>query len=443
MSRLSLDIERDPEGGWYDRFVRLVDDKGDVIEDFGKNPTLDELREAEYRNGTRINLWQQGLVCSDCGNQITGRFSADPEGNLLCWSCASEEPIEQKGQLRTNIDPTQTVLSESKLHKKSLCDYVINVATGCRHGCKFCYVPSTPAVDSRDEMLAEKADVEDPQRDWGSYLLYRDDLPERLHQGLKENEFSDWKKTARGRGIVMLSSGTDCYQDRRAAQITRGCIQELIEHDIPVRILSRSPNLTRDLDLFKEAENNIAVGTSIPSFDTSLVSAIEPNAPPPMARWKALDELFRAGVPHFVSFSPTYPTMDRDDIREALNWFRALDPEVVFHEPINPRGKNFEMCVEAIRDAGFESGAKQFEQLLDTDSWVDYALGQINTVQEVAEELSGVDIHTWPDEQLIQETSGSTRRQLIEMKRSVSAENIAGGEGNVSSAQSPISGSYQ
>lgn len=438
MSQLSLDIERDPEGGWYDRFVRLVDSEGELVKDFGKNPSLDELREAEYRNGTRINLWQQGLVCSDCGNQITGRFSADPEGNLLCWDCAFKESGDQKGQLRTNVDPTKTVLSESKLYKKSLCDYVINVATGCRHGCKFCYVPSTPAVDSRDEMLAEKADVEDPQRDWGNYLLYRDDLPERLHQGLEESNFSDWKKTDRGRGTVMLSSGTDCYQDRRAAQITRGCIHELIEHDIPVRVLSRSPNLTRDLDLFRKAGNNIIVGTSIPSFDASLVRAIEPNAPPPMARWKALDEIYRAGVPHFISFSPTYPTMNRDDIREALNWFRALDPEVVFHEPINPRGKNFKMCIEAVRDAGFESAAKQFEELLDTDSWVNYALYQINTVQKVSEELGGLDIHTWPDEQLIQATSGPTRQQLIEMRQSVSPESLTEKKRTASPAHSPI-----
>jgi DNA repair photolyase len=435
---MNLDLQRDPEGGWYDRFVRLVDDDGTVVKDFGKNPTLDELREAEYEYGTRINLWQQGLVCSSCGNQITDRFSATSEGDLLCWECASTEAGEQRGNLRTNVDPTKTVLSESKLYKKSLCDYVINVATGCRHGCKFCYVPSTPAVDSRDEMLAEKADVDDPQRDWGNYILYRDDLPERLHEGLQEKDFSEWKKTDRGRGIVMLSSGTDCYQDRRAAQITRGCIQELVNHEIPVRVLSRSPNLTRDIDLFKQAGDKIAVGTSIPSFDASLVNAIEPNAPAPMARWEALDEVFRAGVPHFVSFSPTYPTMDREDIREALNWFRALDPEVVFHEPINPRGENFQMCIEAVREAGFESEAEKFEKLLDRDEWIGYALNQINTVQEVANELGGIEIHTWPDDRLIRETSGSLQQQLVEMKKSISPEIFEENPSKSYSAQSPI-----
>jgi len=421
---MQLDTERDPDGGWYDRFVRVVDDEGDVVEDLGKHPTLDDLRESERRHRTRINLWQQGLVCYECGNQITDRFSADFDGHLLCWDCANELDSEERGNLRVGVDPTKSVLSESKLHQKSLCDYVINVATGCRHGCKFCYVPSTPAIDSRDEMLQEEAGVEDVQQDWGDYLLYRDDLPERVHEGLRENDFSEWKKTDRGRGVVMLSSGTDCYQDRRAAQITRGCVHELINHDVPVRILTRSPNVTRDIDLFKKAGNRISVGTSIPSFDTSLVKAIEPNAPPPMARWRALDEMFKAGVPRFVSFSPTYPTMDRGDIEEAMSWFSAIDPEVVFHEPINPRGINFDMCIEAVRDAGFEEAAKEFESIQDRENWVEYSLEHIDLVRDVAEDFGNVKVHTWPDQELINEVSGDQRERLREMMFSVSPESF-------------------
>ncbi|MFB6198381.1 MAG: radical SAM protein, partial [Halobacteriaceae archaeon] len=146
---MEIQTERDPDGGWYDRDVKVVDEEGSVVEDLGQDPTLDELREAERRHGERINLWQQGLVCYECGNQINDRFSARPEGHLLCWDCAMSAETNEQGSLSFHADPTKTVLSESKLHKKSLCDYVINVATGCRHGCKFCYVPSTPAVDSR------------------------------------------------------------------------------------------------------------------------------------------------------------------------------------------------------------------------------------------------------------------------------------------------------
>jgi len=91
-------------------------------------------------------------------------------------------------------------MSDSHLHTKSLCDHVINVATGCRHGCEFCYVPTTPAIDSRDEILAEQANVDDPQTDWGSYLLYRDDLPEQLSNILDERDPSERTRTERGRG---------------------------------------------------------------------------------------------------------------------------------------------------------------------------------------------------------------------------------------------------
>lgn len=74
------------------------------------------------------------------------------------------------------------------LYEKSLCDYVINMATGCRHGCEFCYVRTTPAIEGRSGMLLEQAAVENPQRDWGSYLLYRDDLPERLRRELENRD---------------------------------------------------------------------------------------------------------------------------------------------------------------------------------------------------------------------------------------------------------------
>jgi DNA repair photolyase len=443
---MELSTERDPDGGWYDRFVRVEHD-GSVLTDLGKDPTLDQLREAsrEHAGPTkRLDLWQQGLVCIECKNQINGRFSARLDGQLLCWDCATDEAKAERGDLNVNVDPTKTVLSESKLHEKSLCDYVINVATGCRHGCRFCYVPSTPAVSNRDEMLANQADVDDAQRDWGSYLLYRDDLPERTRRGLENTgpESSDWKTTERGRGVVMLSSGTDCYQDRRTAQITRGVVQELAEAGVSIRILTRSPNVTRDIDLFREYNDRITVGTSIPSFDASLVRAMEPGAAPPMARWEALDQIRReAGIPVFVSFSPTYPTMDRESIREAMTWFKALDPSVIFHEPMNPRGANFEMCVEAAEEVGYENVAEEMRELRDEHTWREYALEQIQLVHEVAETLSGPPIHTWPDQRLIESTNGQLRQNLINMKKSVSPETFAHNESNPPESESePESG---
>lgn len=423
---MNLTWER--QDGWFDREYAIEDGDEHAVEELGENPSLDKLREAERHHSERINLWQAGLLCSKCGNEITGRFGADLRGDLLCWECAIDAQEDEQNGFTVNTDPTDAVLSESNLHEKSLCDYVINVATGCRHGCKFCYVPTTPGVQSREHILQEQARVEDAQLDWGSYLLYRDDLPERLHNHLEEMDDEEWEYSERGRGVVMLSSGTDCYQDRRTAQITRACVQELVNHGRPVRILTRSPAVTRDINLFKQADDLVTVGSSIPSMDDELANVLEPNAPPPSTRWRALDELRKAGVPRYVSMSPTYPSMGENEIWNTLTFLKCLDPEVVFHEPINPRGANFQMCIEVAREAGFDELAVKLERLQDHQNWVKYALEQINLVQQVADEIGGLQIHSWPDRELVQSTSGELRFKLSDMRNSVSPEQFCEGE---------------
>jgi len=415
---------------WFDRSYEVVDSDRTLAE--FDDPSLDDLREVSRSHGDateRVDLWQAGLLCSECGDDINGRFAASPDGDLLCWECATETETQDQSGISVNTDPTKAIISESSLYKKSLCDYVINVATGCRHGCEFCYVPTTPAIENRDEMLNEQAGVEDPQSDWGSYLLYRDDLPERLGNELEDVDEDDWETTNRGRGVVMLSSGTDCYQDRRAAQITRGCVAELVSHDIPVRILTRSPAVVRDIDLFQKAGNRITVGSSIPSFEAPLVRAMEPNAPPPMQRWEALDRLQKAGVPVFVSMSPTYPTMGEDEFNELLGYFRALGDIVVFHEPINPRGSNFQQCLNAAQEAGYDNVVDELQQIQDSHQyWVEYALEQINTVQKVATRFSGIKVHSWPDDQLVKATSGQLQSKLKAMQKAISPESFTESE---------------
>jgi len=66
------------------------------------------------------------------------------------------------------ITGTETIvnpLQKSALNKKSLCDYVVNIASGCLHGCTFCYVPSTPSIRTQQKRLHQKG-VDNPQLDW-------------------------------------------------------------------------------------------------------------------------------------------------------------------------------------------------------------------------------------------------------------------------------------
>lgn len=417
--RLASEWETENE---FKRTYFLEDRDGNVIEKYTDYPTLDQLRNAEQQSKKRINLSNLGVPCANCSTEIRGRFAADPRGNLLCWSCAVSSEAEEEAGIRVNTDPTEATISQSHLYEKSLCDHVVNVATGCRHGCKFCYVPTTPGYEGRAEMLDDHADVNDLQKEWGSYLLYRDDLPERLHDELRDTESEELHDTDRGRGVVMLSSGTDPYQDRRAGQISRGVIHELISREIPVRVLTRSSIVVKDVDLFQEAGDLITIGSSIPSFDEEIVGALEPGAPPPLTRWEALDMLQLEGVPVFVSMSPTYPTMDEHGLHRLITRFIALGAEVVFHEPINPRGENFELMITALEEAGLREQADEFRRLQDVDKWVEYALKHLNWVQQKANALDAPPVHSWPDRELVRATKGSLRDQLAAMRQTPSPE---------------------
>lgn len=325
--------------------------------------------------------------------------------------------------VRTGKDPTKAVLSESSLNSKHLCDYVVNVATGCRHGCKFCYVPSTPNIRARPDMLEDEIDVENGQKEWGNYVLYREGLGKRLDDHLDRKR--SWRKTERGRGVVGVSFSTDCYMDGRTGEITRNVVDALTSHEKYTRVLTRNPILAlQDLDVFKSADEHVTIGSSIPSMNTEQVRAIEPRAPAPQHRLRGLKKFSEHGVQTYVSMSPTYPTQDRADLRRQLQRVAECDPEVVFHEPINPRGGNFEMTVQAARDAGEDELADALNALRDRDQWVEYATNHLRWVQEIGQELD-LPVHLWPDKQLIKHVSDEEALWLQSWRDRQSPEEFA------------------
>lgn len=378
----------------------ILKDKNGILKEFSETPRLSKLRSIDRKHGSpidRVDLWNKGFLCADCGSEIEGRFGADVSGNFLCWSCVKDTERSSLSDKVGVSDPTKSVLSESSI---SLCDYVINVATGCTHGCRFCYVPNTPAISARKDMIGNKTGKE-AGKDWGSYILYRDDLPERLSRKLENKR--KWKKTNTGGGSVLLSSGTDPYQDKRTAQISRGCIVELIKHDKPVRILTRSPLALRDIDLYRESDE-VLVGFSIPSIDDSLVKAIEPGAPPPSTRIKALKKLDRKDIRRYVCISPTYPNMDEKDIEDLLEEIKKAEPEAVFHETMNHRGKNIERTASLADKSDRNELADSLRRIRDIEEWLNYSLKHIKWTEEICEKI-GLELYIRIDKKLIRKTS--------------------------------------
>jgi DNA repair photolyase len=213
--------------------------------------------------------------------------------------------------------------------------------------------------------------------------------------------------------------------DGRAGKITRNVVDALTSHEKYTRVLTRNPILAlQDLDVFQEGGEYVTIGSSIPCMDSDKVGAIEPSAPAPELRLKGLKEFNDHGVQTFVSMSPTYPTQDKAALRRQLERVAECDPAVVFHEPINPRGGNFEMTVSAAREAGEDELAEELDALRTRERWVEYSTNHLRWVQEIGQDLD-LPIHLWPDKQLIKHVDDDTALWLQTWRERQSPEEFA------------------
>lgn len=279
-------------------------------------------------------------------------------------------------------------LQESALNKKGLCDYVVNVASGCLHGCTFCYVPSTPAIRTKQTQLREKG-VSDPQMGWGQYLFVREQIPEQLETTLSRKK--SWHETPEGKGVVLLCSGTDPYQNKQTASVTRGAVQALLKYNKRVRILTRGPLWVNDIDVLNR--DNVIVGMSLPYLDDELSRKIEPQAPPPSERYKALLKGHKEGCRLYVAVAPTPPNMTLDDFKSHLEKIMCVNPEVIFWEPINARGTNGKRMIAA--------GLEFASSIMSKSSWAEYFIRQWKQIEAAAREVGCIEqLHIWPDPEL-------------------------------------------
>lgn len=139
--------------------------------------------------------------------------------------------------------------------------------------------------------------------DWGQYLFVREDIPEKLEKVLSGRK--SWRETNAGRGVVLLCSGTDPYQNKQTASVTRGAVQVLSKYNKTIRILTRSPLWVKDIDVLNG--DNVIVGMSLPFIKDELSRKIEPQSPLPSERYKALVEGHKAGCRLYVAVAPTPP----------------------------------------------------------------------------------------------------------------------------------------
>jgi DNA repair photolyase len=167
---------------------------------------------------------------------------------------------------------------------------------------------------------------------------------------------------------VALGTNTDPYQwVEKKYELLPGVWEAMRDSRTPCSVLTKSPLLLRDIELFKQIPS-FAANLSIPTLDEKAWRASEPHTPHPRKRIEAVAELNRAGIPTGVLIAPLMPGINdspeqveeilelcaeagavsiggiclhlRGEVRDiVMDWLRSYRPDLVpRYESLYARG---------------------------------------------------------------------------------------------------------
>ncbi|MBN1109358.1 MAG: radical SAM protein [Methanomassiliicoccales archaeon] len=193
-------------------------------------------------------------------------------------------------------------------------DFALNPYQGCQHDCLYCYAPY---VTKR------------PRARW-TEVRARTDLPQVLAKELRGKK-----------GVIGLGTVTDPYQEaERHLLITRRCLMQIIPHDQPVSVLTKSDLVLRDLELYRELKGE--VGLTVTSVRRDLSREYEPGAPLPERRLRALEQLVEGGINAYGLVGPLLPLLDQRDAEELVDALAGTGIEWIMLDRFRPRAGMFQ-----------------------------------------------------------------------------------------------------
>src|SRR6266567_4282699 len=122
------------------------------------------------------------------------------------------------------------VIQENHFVHKSLSNWSFNIAIGCGHACRFCYVPSAATIKIGTKL--QEYGVQDPDAEWGDYVLLRRWNERIFLASLAQAENTPTDALNRdGNRAVIYCSTTDPYQVFRSTDATlRAQLARSAEH---------------------------------------------------------------------------------------------------------------------------------------------------------------------------------------------------------------------
>jgi DNA repair photolyase len=149
--------------------------------------------------------------------------------------------------------------------------------------------------------------------DFETKLFYKSNGAELLESELSKRNYRP--------ETIHIGASTDPYQPiEREHRITRALLEVLWRFRHPFTITTKSHLVLRDVDLLQELakENLCHVMVSLTTLDEDLKRGLEPRAPSPTARLKAIAGLAKAGVPVGVLAAPMIPALNDHELERIL-----------------------------------------------------------------------------------------------------------------------------
>jgi DNA repair photolyase len=179
-------------------------------------------------------------------------------------------------------------------------DWSLNTFSGCAHKCTYCFARAYHA-------RYHEKNVAD---DFDSNVEVRVNIADLLRKELRR----------RREGSLAIGTATDPYQPIEGKyQLTRRCLEALVDYPMPTSIVTKGPLVVRDIDFLKKLDERteLTVYFSVPCVDEQIVRTTDPGTAPPRQRLRALRMLRDAGLDAAVLCMPVLPGIS--DSEESLD----------------------------------------------------------------------------------------------------------------------------
>ncbi len=172
----------------------------------------------------------------------------------------------------------------------------LNPYRGCQHACVYCF------ARGNHEYLGYNTGSDFDRR-----IVVKTNLVGVLRQELRR---SGWRREQ-----VTIGTACDPYQQAELKYgLTRGALQAFRDRASPCSLITKSPNVLRDLTLLQELSGvaECTVLVSVATLREEIWRHIEPETAQPMRRLEAISQLAEAGVRCGVILAPIIPGLTDD-----------------------------------------------------------------------------------------------------------------------------------